>query len=84
MANRHTVAKGDLLLKSKHADATFSGDVGWALFFFNEPKKGKCLYVEYNKGNWPAVHVTIQANWKARLQIAAYKRENNDWAKDIF
>ena len=84
MANQYMVAKGDLCLQSKHADAAFSGYEGLALFFFDEPKRGKCLSVQYNKGDWPAVHVIIQANWKARLQIAKYRKEGSTWTEGSF
>ena len=76
MANRYALAKGDLLLQSKHADASFEGGPdGWAMFFFDTPVKGKCLSVEWMPGNWPAVMVRIQANWKAKKDIEDFKKD---------
>lgn len=80
------IAKGDSLLQSKHADVGFKSteDSGWALFWFDGTGKGKCVCVEYNPANWPEVYVTIQANWKARRQIARYEREGALWEKGVF
>ena len=82
MSSEYTLSKGDLLLESKHADAAFSDYDGWALFFYDTPKKGKTLSVEYNRGNWPAVLIVIQANWKAKRQIARYRRDG--WTEGTF
>lgn len=66
----YSFAKDDILLQSKHADEVykFSDNNGWILFFYNQPKKGKSITVDYTPENWPAVHITIRANWKARAQ----------------
>lgn len=75
MPSEFVMAKGDLLVVSKHADASFAAEgIGVALFWFNTPVKGKCLSVEYNILNSPAVHVCIQANWKAKRRIARYRK----------
>lgn len=78
------VAKGDLLLQSKHADVAFTGEEGLAAFWFNTPTKGKCLSVEYNRGNWPALYIVIQANWRARRQLARFRRKGALWIEGSF
>ena len=75
MSRELTITKGDLLLESKRADASLaSEDGGWAMFFFNTPKKGKCLSAEYTPGDWPAAIIVVSANWKAERVIRRYKR----------
>lgn len=75
--------KGDLVLTSTSADVKFiSTGIGEVLFWFDTPKKGKCLSVESNNLNDPSVFVTVQANWRARRQIARYRRglyRDADW-----
>jgi len=82
MPSEYSIAKGDLILESKHADAALSCEDGWAIFFHDTPKKGKTLSVEYARENWPAVLVVVQANWKAKRAIARYKR--NNWYEGAF
>jgi predicted lipoprotein with Yx(FWY)xxD motif len=88
MSNKGSIfhlAKSDTLLQSKHADAAFQGRAGpgWALFWYDTPRKGKCTCVEYNPENWPAVYVTVKANWKAKRDIASYRRDC-DWSEGVF
>ena len=82
----YSIAEGDLFLQSKHADAAFTGTMesGFAVFWFDMPRKGKCLCVEYSPGNWPALHVTIQANWKARKHVANYRKDSASWSEGAF
>lgn len=68
------LAKDDLVAMSKHADASFMNDDGFTLFWFDTPKKGKCLSVGYSRQDFPTVIVIIGANWKARRHIARYLR----------
>ena len=82
MLSEFTIQKGDLLLESKHADVAFLCEDGWALFFHDTPKRGKTLSVEYMRENYPAVFAVIQANWKAKRQIARYKRDG--WQEGAF
>ena len=75
----YSAARDDLTLQSKHADVALQSgpnvsEEGWSLWFFNTPKKGKCLCIDYTPGNWPAVVVYITANWKAKRHIAHYER----------
>lgn len=67
MPSRYKVAKGDMFLQSKHADSSYTVENGFTLFFYNTPKKGKALVVDYMPNNYPAVYVYTTANWKARL-----------------
>ena len=78
-----TKLKDDLLLFSKHADVAFKdGEGNFALFWFNTPKRGKCLSVECNTDDYPAVLVTILANWKNRRCIEKYRRDG--WEESVF
>jgi hypothetical protein len=75
MPGEETTIKGDMLLQSKHADASFNLGNSFALFWFNTPVKGKCTSVTYCEVDYPAVYVTIGANWRARKKIARYGAE---------
>jgi len=68
------VTKGDLLAVSKHADVAFKNDGDFALFWYNTPKRGKCMSVEYIKANYPAVTVSIEANWRQRRYVNRYRK----------
>lgn len=70
--------KGDLLAVSKHADVAFMSEDGFALFWYDTPEKGKCLSVEYVKANYPAVTVSIEANWRQRQYIKALRKRGWD------
>ena len=80
--------KGDLVLQSKHADIALWTDNGASderiMFFFNTPKKGKCLSIEYNPANFPAFMIIIQANWKSRKRIAYLRKPDNAWEEGTF
>lgn len=75
MNSEHSIARGDLFLQSKRADESITFEDGWALFYYNTPKRGKCLSVEFNDNNYPSVTVCIQANWKARRTARKMKKE---------
>lgn len=68
--------KGDFCLQSKHADESFLhiDEVGWVMFWYDTPTKGKCLSVDYAPGNWPSVLVVVRANWKARKEVNRLRR----------
>lgn len=70
--------KGNLLAVSKHADVASKNEDDFALFWYDTPEKGKCLSVEYVKANYPAVTVTIEANWRQRQYIKALRRRGWD------
>lgn len=75
-------AKGDLSAVSKHADVAFMSGDDFALFWYDTPEKGKCLSVEYIKANYPAVTVSIEANWRQRRYIKAFKKRG--WDEGLF
>jgi len=75
MPQRYKVAKGDMFLQSKRADESFVFEKGFALFFYDRPKKGKATVVEYMPYNFPAVTVYVTANWKARLDSRSIKND---------
>lgn len=70
--------KGDLLAVSKHADVAFMNDGDFALFWYDTPNKGKCLSVEHIKANYPAVTVCVEANWRQRRYIKAFRKRGWD------
>jgi len=74
--------KGNLLAVSKHADVAFTSEDDFALFWYDTPEKGKCLSVEYTVADYPAVTVSIEANWKQRQYIKAFKKRG--WDERLF
>jgi len=74
--------KGDLLAVSKHAGVSLMKEDDFVLFWFNTPKKGKCLSVEYATANYPAVTVSIEANWRQRRYINRYRKDG--WEERVF
>ncbi len=76
MSYLYKVAKGDILLQSKHADVALEmGPDGWFLAFYNQPRKGKAIVVDYTPSDYPAVSVSIKANWKAKIQAERICRQ---------
>jgi len=76
------IVKSDLFVQSKHADVTFKSPDGFAYFWFNTPKKGKCLSVEYDDSNYPDTVISIKANWKARKDAEYYRKKAEGWKEE--
>jgi hypothetical protein len=78
------MAKSDLFVQSKHADLAFKSysPDGFAYFWFNTPKKGKCLSVEYDDSNYPDTVISIKANWKARKDAEYYRKKAEGWKEE--
>ena len=67
--------KGDLFVESKHADVTLQRGEDFSQWWFDTPKKGKCLNVEYCFANWPAGGIAISSNTRARRLISKCKNQ---------
>jgi len=79
-SNFYRQSKGDLILQGNHSDVKLWVEYSpgaWAVFFYDTPKKGKCLSVEYDPANSPALYISITANWKAKREVKMLKR--NHW-----
>jgi len=83
MPARYKVAKGDFLVESKHADATYRVDDDFTMFFYNTPKKGKALVVEYIPYDYPALCIYVTANWKARRDEKRVAKEPHNLKTNI-
>jgi len=60
-------SKGDSILFAESADLhlfDLEGEV--ALFWFNFPKKGKCLFFEGDTTDPETFQITVEANYKAK------------------
>lgn len=64
-----------LLLESKHADIALEApsDVGWSLWFFDQPQEGQCLSVEYVPDNYPGARIAITTTVRAGAMIREAK-----------
>lgn len=85
MPSLYKIKKGDSFLQSKHADEHLVHTIedAWIIVFYNEPKKGKATKIEYGSCNYPAVSLTITANWKAK-QICDTCRKDSAWQSKLF
>jgi len=68
----YKITKGDFILQSKHADVSLMNTLGAEFFlvWYNTPRKGKCVSMQYLPKNYPCVTITATANWKVRPHIA--------------